>query len=318
VNLLEKCPVAGRLAALVGACLGLGLLRAAPIRHDFLAIDEGLGNLLRIDENDPSRNWRVPIHHARPRDLQLIGRGRVLVSHELGYSVFDIATGRREFDLAAFANVSSARRLPDGHTLIAYAVDRPPTGVFVVELDGTDRAVRTVAYPGDYVRLMRQTAAGTFLFGMNDRIREGDGRGNFIWSAAVPGFRHAWMAVRLANGHTLASAGYGAFLVELGPDGSVLRRFGAADQVPAAVHPHFYGMFQVLGNGDVVVANWQGHGPGHGASGIQLLEFDPAGAIVWQWCDRPIISSVQGVLILDGLDAGRLHDEQNGLLEPLR
>jgi hypothetical protein len=121
----------------------------------------------------------------------------------------------------------------------------------------------------------------------------------------------------MPNGDTLASAGYGAFMVEIAPDGSVVRRFGSAADVPAAVHPHFYAGFQLLPNGDVAVANWQGHGPGHGNSGIQLLEFDRSGAIVWQWSDRPKISSVQAVLVLDGLDAGRLHDERSGVMEPI-
>ena len=304
--------------AWLAICLGVANATGAPIKHDFIAIDEGLGNLLRVDENDPARNWRVPIGHSRPRDLQLIGRGRLLLSHERGYCEYELATGRRLYDLATFSNVSSARRLASGDTLIAYAVEKPPAGVFVVELDARSRVVGQVVYPGNYVRLMRATAQGTFLFGMNDKVREGDGRGHFTWEAAVTGFRHAWKALRLPNGNTLASAGYGAFMVELGPEGRAIRTFGRAADVPAAVHPYFYGMFQLLPNGDVVVANWQGHGSGHGNSGIQLLEYDPRGAIVWQWSDRPIISSVQGVLVLDGLDTAVLHDERRGVMEPLR
>lgn len=33
--------------------------------------------------------------------------------------------------------------------------------------------------------------------------------------------------------------------------------------------------------GHIVLANWQGHGPGFGQSGIQLLEFNTEGGIVW-------------------------------------
>jgi hypothetical protein len=249
--------------------------------------------------------------------LQLVGRNLLLLSHDQGFSEFEMTSGRRVADCARFSNVSSARRLADGHTLVVYAVEKAPAGVFVEELDNGLRTVRTTVYPGNYVRLMRQTARGTFLFGMNDKIREGDGRGNYVWTAAVPGFRHAWKAVRLPNGNTLASAGYGAFLVEMGPDGGIVRKFGSAADVPAAVHPYFYATFQLLSNGDVVVANWQGHGPGHGNSGIQVLEYDPGGAIVWQWSGRHLISSVQAVLILDGLDTARLHDERNGIMEPI-
>ena len=124
-------------------------------------------------------------------------------------------------------------------------------------------------------------------------------------------------SVRLRSGNTLASAGYGAFLVELDPAGKIVRKFGGKEQTPAAVKPNFYAMFQLLLSGNVVVANWQGHGPGHGSSGVQLLEFDKSGVIVWQWSESEKISSLQGVLVLDGLDTAVIHDERNGIMEPL-
>jgi hypothetical protein len=104
--------------------------------------------------------------------------------------------------------------------------------------------------------------------------------------------------------------------VELDPAGKIVRRFGGKDQVPEKVRPFFYAMFQLLPNGNVVLANWQGHGPGLGASGVQLLEFNPAGDIVWTWSKADLISSLQGVLVLDGLDTAKLHDERTGLMEP--
>ena len=47
------------------------------------------------------------------------------------------------------------------------------------------------------------------------------------------------------------------------------------------------------------------------------MEFDQAGAIAWQWSDATRISSLQGVLVLDGLDRALLHDERNGVMAPL-
>lgn len=305
------------LLLLLAASLGLPRMSADPIKHDFLALDEGINNVLHVDEFNPKNDWIVPVGHHRPRDMQLIGGGKVLISHDKGYAEFDIATGHLDRDVATFANVSAARRLPNGHTLLVYAVEKQAMGVFVVELDAAGATVKKTVYPGDYVRLMRQDDHGTFLFGMNDKIQEGDGDGHFIWTAKADGFRHAWKALRLPNGNTLASAGYGAFMVEFAPDGTIVRKFGAAGQVPTAVHPFFYGLFQLLPNGDVAVANWQNHGPGHGASGVQLLEFDPKGAIVWQWSEPAKISSLQGILILDGLDTSRLHDERTGVMAPL-
>ncbi len=98
----------------------------------------------------------------------------------------------------------------------------------------------------------------------------------------------------------------------------MVRKFGGKEAVPEKVRPFFYAMFQLLPNGHVVLANWQGHGPGFGGSGVQLLEFDPAGELVWTWSKAELISSLQGVLVLDGLDTGKLHDERGGVMGELK
>ncbi|HZP61631.1 MAG TPA: hypothetical protein VFB27_15000 [Opitutaceae bacterium] len=316
-------------------CAGL---RGAPIQHDFLAIDEGLSNLMRVDEKSPKKNWLVHIGKDHPRDMQLIGGNRLLISHDQGYAIFDLTTGKLLKDVSLYHDISSVRCLPNGHLLVIGVDfdlakknkgDNPlgdPTGRHVIfaEFDANDKVVRRTAYIGDYARLVRETAQGTFLCGCNTMFREGDANGNWIREIPVEGFTHAWKAVRLPNGDTLMSAGYGtsqkkgsSFMVEVDATGKIVRKFGAAGDVPPEVHPYFYATFQLLPNGDVVVANWQGHRAGHNYSGVQILEFDPKGAIVWEWSDRAFVSSVQAVLVLDGLDPAVLHDERNGVMEPL-
>jgi hypothetical protein len=104
--------------------------------------------------------------------------------------------------------------------------------------------------------------------------------------------------------------------VELDPAGKIIRKFGNKESVPEKVRPFFYAMFQLLPDGNIVLANWQGHGPGFGNSGVQLLEFNSTGEIVWTWSKAELISSLQGVLVLDGLDTTKLHDERNGIMQP--
>jgi hypothetical protein len=285
--------------------------------HHFIAIDEGLGTLLCVDEADGSRHWRVPLPHPQARDMQLVGQGRLLVGHHHGYAEYEIATGRILRDVACFTGVTSVRRLPNGHTRLAGVNLLGETGVVLAELDPADQVVAQKTLPGDYVRLIRETSAGTFLMMCNTSIRETDLSGTTRRELPVDGFRHAWKALRRPDGHVISSAGYGAFMVELDEGGREVRRFGGKDRVPLAVRPFFYAMFQLLPSGDLVVANWQDHGPGHGSSGIQLLQFDPAGRIVWQWSDATMISSLQGVVVLDGLDLSRLHDERAGVMAPL-
>ena len=303
-------------------------LQAAPIKHEFIAIDEGNNKLLYVNENEPAKNWLVAIGKSHPRDMQLVGGNRILIGNVTGYTEFDIATGKVLKDVSTFApanaptdtdEVTSVRRLPNGHTLVAGLNIGGSKGLVVLDVDAQDQVTHKTVYEGAYIRLLRETTKGTYLMVCDKEVREGNTNGAYLWKAplGIQGQGHAWKAVRLPNGNTLASAGYGAFMVELDASGKVARKFGGASDVPAAVKPSFYATFQLLPNGDVVVANWQGHGPGHGNSGIQLLEFDNAGALVWQWSKAEIISSIQGVLVLDNLNPALLHDERNGIMEPL-
>jgi hypothetical protein len=287
------------------------------IQHEFIAIDEGHATLLHINERDQSKNWLVPIGQPAARDLQLIGSGKILVGHHHGYSEFDIALGRITKEFKSLQGVTAARRQLNGHTIIAGS-DIPGTkGVAILELDAHDREVHRAVFPGDYVRLVRQTKRGTYLMSCNDRIREGSRDGQYLREFPVAGFFHAWKSLRLPNENLLVTAGYGAFVVELDRHGNVIRKFGGKGDVPEKVRPFFYAMFQLLSNGNIVLANWQGHGSGFGNSGVQLLEFNPAGEIVWSWSKAELISSLQGVLVLDGLDPSRIHDERTGFMLPI-
>jgi hypothetical protein len=289
----------------------------ALIQHEFIAIDEGHATLLHINERDQSKNWIVPIGQPAARDMQLIGYRKLLIGHHRGYSEFDIVMGRLTKEFKSLEGVTAVRRQANGHTIIAGVDVLPTKGVVVLELDENDREISRVIFPGDYVRLIRQTDQGTYLMSCNDRIREGSREGTYLREFPVEGFYHAWKSLRLPNGNLIVTAGYGAFVVELDPSGKILRKFGGKMQVPEKVRPFFYAMFQLLPDGHIVLANWQGHGPGFGNSGVQMLEFNSMGEIVWSWSKPDLISSLQGVLVLDGLDKTRLHDERNGVMSPL-
>ena len=302
---------------LLFAALAVVVVRGAPLQHEFIAIDEGLGTLLHVDERNPAKDWRVPVGHPQPRDLQLVGRGRILVGHDAGFTEFDLASGKIAHEVATYKGVTSARRLANGHTVLIGVNLGGASGVVLLELDAKENVFHKTVVPGNYVRLARETPQRTWLLMSDTKIREVKEDGESVHEWTVPGFRHAWKAVRLPNGNTLASAGYGAFLVELGARGEIVRRIGAKSEALAFANPNFYATFHLLANEHIVVANWQGHGTGHGASGVQLLEFDQKGGVVWQWSDASRISSLQGVMVLDGLDSSKLHDEQRGVMEPL-
>jgi hypothetical protein len=285
------------------------------IKHKFLAIDEGNCTLLYIDENDPSRNYVAPIDKITPRDMQLVGGNRLLIGHDKGYSEIDIATGKIVKDFSGSSGVTSARRQADGNTLLTGV---GPKNIFVSVLDKDDKVVRTTDFPFTYVRLMRQTSKGTYLMACDAAIAEGNDKGEVVWQSNVENFNHSWKAVRMSNGNVLASGGYGTYIAEIDPSGTIVRTLGKRYDMPLGTNPAFYATFQLLPGGDIVFANWQGHGKGHGKSGIQLIELDKEGKVVWQWSEAALISSLQGVMILDGLDTNVLHDERNGVMDPIK
>jgi len=293
---------------------------AFAIQHKFVAIDEGIFHLLYIDEFDSTKNWIDTITRSSARDMQLVGNNRILIGHDKGYTEYNLTTGAVVRELATYSGVTSVRRLPGGYTLLFGVNLDGSTGVIMVKLDSNNVKIKKTIYPGNYVRLVRQTNTGTFLMACNDTMKEADTSGSFIWSRYLGGTlaanKHMWKLVRRNNGNIFLSGGYGAFLAEVNSNGALVGTIGAAPQ-PTGVNPFFYAMFQIMASGNVVVANWQGHGPGHGASGVQLLEFTPAGAIVWQWSKSALISSLQGILVIDSLNTNLLYDERNGVMVPL-
>lgn len=130
------------------------------IQHRFLTIDEGLVQLMHVDEAHPEKDWVVAIGHEAARDMQLIGDGKLLIGHHNGFSEYEIETGKLLFDFERYEGVTAARRQPDGRTLLAGVDIAGVEGVVVLELDPEGNELRKIQYEGDYVRLIRQTAQG--------------------------------------------------------------------------------------------------------------------------------------------------------------
>ncbi len=267
------------------------------MQHRFLAIDEGRQQMSLVDTAGQGICWTLELA-AWPlaRDMQLLGKGRALVGFDRGFFEIDIAAGRVLDVCERWTEVTAVCRQADGSTLVTgYNLDGSG-GINVLTLDGKLDLVHTARRDGDYVRLMRTTPQGSYLLCMNDHILEATPALVELRRFAAPGFEHAWKAERRADGSTLVSAGYGAFMALFDAGGNCVQRFGAAGAVPAQVAPFFYASFEQLPDGRLLVANWQGHGPDNGAKGCQLLEFDAAGRLQDSWSAGAHISSLQGIL----------------------
>ena len=284
----------------------------------FLLRDEGLSQLSYTDIANPANNWYTPVPAGR--DIQLVGHGCVLIGTGNGYEERKIATGEKVFELISFPGTLSAHRLRNGNTLLTGMNWQNKKGVVLVEVDKSGAIKRQIEYGGfTYLRLVRETPTGTFLVAAEDTLFEGNAAGDVLWKVKIYGKHdkpHIWQAIRLSNGKTILSAGYNANLQVFDAKGKLTDTISG----PAEVNPVFFSGFQILANGNYVVTNWQGHGPKFGESGVQLLEYSPAGKLVWSWKqDATKYSSLQGVIVLDGLDTNYMHTENGkGVLAPVK
>jgi hypothetical protein len=317
---LRKMPVLFALALLsrfaVPVSHAEGTATANPLRHRFLAVDESRGQLHYVDQLDPTRDWTVKLP-AKCRDLQLIGGNQVMLSSPDGYWVYDLGTQKLVKQVAdvRFKGAASARRRVDGHTVIGCNLN----GITVYELDARDQVLRTACFPDlNTFRLLRLTPQGTILFGANEKlVIEATLDGKVTKQVTVPDGRHLYQVLRRPDGHLLVATGYGAYVGELDQAGTVVKRYGGNPPPPGMLYQFFCGM-QALKNGDLVVCNWTGHGAQDSEKGDQLLQFDPAGNLVWKWHDAARAGTIHGIIVLDDLDTGVLNDDLNGTLGPVQ
>ena len=283
------------------------------IKHKFIAVDESRDSLVFIDENNPAANWAVKIDKSR--DMQLVGRNRVMLSNTAGngFTEYDLSTRQKVRDIKpqGLWSVQSCRRLPNGLTLVV------GEGINIWTIDSTGAKLKTVNIPGmSTFRCMRMTAQSTYLLGSGGELVEADTNGAIIKRQAIANANSMYQAMRLSNGNIILSGGYGKFIDILNSSWQVIKTIGVNE--PAGGYQYnFFAGFQVLKSGNIVMTNWLGHGYNDGANGIGLIEFDTSGTIVWSWMDHARVSSLHAVIILDSLNTALLHDDRNGIMAPV-
>jgi hypothetical protein len=296
-----------------------------------LLCDEGNRRVLLVDLQNPSTAvWSASFSDTNKygdsmRDLQLVGGDRVAVSVLKGYVELDVATGAVKKEFTKLSGVESMRRLPNGNTVFAGNSDG---GVTLQELDGQDAAVAAhkVTFTNfSQLRMLRRTPQGTFLIGVANTLAEVNWDKKTVWQmdfSPAPGHDpdYIYQGLRLPDNTIAVTTGYAASLVIVDTTAKkALTTIGGQGQPNAAsIVPNFYAGFQILPNGHFVVTNWEGHGGGNGGKGVQLLEYDSTGLLVWSWKqDSKLVSSLHNVIVLDGLDTTKLHDDVGGVLAPV-
>lgn len=316
VRIIMKFKKVLSLVFLMNACLlSQAQLNIPQMKHKVLLSDEGNQKVHYIDMSDGSKNWSISLGN---RDMQLIGNNRLMLSNSSGFEEYDLTTQKQLKKITIGSQIQSVFRINAKETFIG--VDGNVPHLEIID-SATGQSHKTINIePPITLRIIRPTSNGTFLVGGRDAgmVYEFDSTGKKVWEANVGG--SPYQAVRLKNGNTVISTGYGAQIAIVDKDANIIRKFpqNPKDASLASLNPNFFGGFQILNNGNIVVANWQGHGAGHGTSGSQLLEFDSTGILVSYWKqDANIVSSLHGVIVMDNLDPSVINSDINGVLEPV-
>jgi hypothetical protein len=254
--------------------------------------------------------WSTVAGGPWARGMQLIGNNQVLGGRADGYEVFDLTTGQIVKTVKTFGNTQSAYRMANGETMLT------TSGTSLRFLDRSDQLAHQISYPGyGFVRMARPTRNGTFLVPSDATVFEGDASGKVLWKLnnGATGWGHIWEPLLTGDGNVLLSTGFGSSLDVIDKTThTVTFRYGTKQMPMAAtIKPNFFRDVQVLPNGNLITCNWQGNGGGYGRVGIQILEFNPAGDVVWTYQQDPLVfSSLEGVMVLDGLDPQFLHVQE--------
>jgi hypothetical protein len=294
------------------------------MHHKLLLADEGNGKVHYINLDNKSDKWSTTCSN---RDLQLVGDNHLMVSDNggNGYSELDVSTGVLISHVAissVSSGINSSFRLSKEETFCTR--DGSPAKIYTTNATGKIVATITLSLDAS-VRICRPTAKGTFIIGGKTAgtMCEFDSTGKKIWECNAGG--EPYMALRLPDGTTLMSSGYGGQMVRADQKGTVIRKFPTDNDKKSnskfwdKAKPNFFAGFQILKNGNIVVSNWQGHGTGYGSSGYQLIEIDSAlSRVVAFWKqDASFVSSLHNVLIIDDFDTKLLYSDRDGILQPI-
>jgi hypothetical protein len=289
-----------------------------PDKRKMLLRDEGDPHLVMIDlSKTPILQWKTVAGGPWARAAQLIGNNQILGGRNDGYEVFDYTTGAIVKQVKTFSNTQSAYRTVTGETMLTRS------GTILTFLDKNDQVSHQISYPGyGYVRVARPTRNGTYLVPSDTKLFEGDATGKVLWSVSGSGWSHIWEPLLLGpsvgtgkwnDGDVLLCTAFGSScdVVDKTSHKVTFQFGGKAMPNAGMIKPNFFSEYEILPNGNIFVSNWQGHGGGNGGSGIQVLEFDPTGKVVWYWKQDPtIFSSIQGVQVMDGKDPKRQYVQE--------
>lgn len=261
------------------------------MRHRFLCIDNHQNKLMLIDQFSPSASWEVNIPKGS-RDLQLLDKTRVLVSHGTGAREYNLVTGKAlDWKVDRYRGIQSAQRLKDGKTVLLQQ-----SGMMItLDAKGEELSKVKVDLPQLDLRLLRMLENGNRVIGAKNprAVLEVSSTGKVLANIQIPG--KGYKALRLKQGNYLSSTGDETKVVEVNASGKVLRFVGGKKEHPE-LRLDFCSGWDLLPNGNIIMANWLGHNK-HGTA-PHLVEFDRNNRVVWSWADHKKAKQITNLMVL--------------------
>ncbi|MDP6047343.1 MAG: PQQ-binding-like beta-propeller repeat protein [Phycisphaerae bacterium] len=273
------------------------------LRHTVIAADGHRGKVLKISpEGKIVWEFKAPRCH----DAWLLENGNVLATYGgrgVGGAMEISPDNKIVWKYEVKGEVQTAQRLADGNTLMG-----DPTRGRLIEISKEGKIVKEVKLKykrGGHalMRHARKLKCGNYLVAHhhNKVICEYAPDGKVVMEIKTEA--PAFAAVRLANGNTMCSEWFR--IKEVDPKGKIVWSMTKKEIVEQLVPggkevekgDALMTGIQVLSNGNIVIANYFGHGKG--SRGAVLFEVTRDKKVVWQYTNKKDTGGVMGVHIVD-------------------
>ncbi len=265
------------------------------IGRAMLLADYGAGKVFRIDK-EGKVTWEMPAPGTQ--DTWMLPDGNVMYTYNKGVR---IATPDKkviwEYKTDPRNEIHSCQPLKDGTVMIA---ESGP--MRIIEVDRDLKIVKEVKLTTNcksahgQMRNVRKLDNGNYIVGQytDGVLREYDPEGKIVRD--IPQ-KDTFGGLRLANGNTILACGDAHMLSEVDPAGKVVWQI-TENELPG--NPlRFIGGMRLAPNGDIIVANWGGHG--HVGQQPQVFEVthDEQKKVVGIIHDDVHFKTISGIYVID-------------------
>jgi hypothetical protein len=282
-----------------------GVAAAEPIRHILVLGDESRGAIHYVDQFEPANSFSIPT--PRPVwDLRVCGKDKYRSVSGKGFTITDLKERKAvdKFSHDALGGLTSVCDLPDGGFIAGTNQKVDDKDAIVVYTFSADRQLKGKSiFRGVHnLRMMTRLDNGDVLLAWNDGVLKGrlaaDGseEGTALQMYKLPQGRNAYMGIPRKDGGCWVGGGYARQAYAYAEDGTLQKTFEA--KMPEGLKSNFYAGLVEQANGNLIVANWNGHGAEDSKNGWQIVEFDKDGTCVWHLHDPVGIGSITGVIVL--------------------